>query len=193
MPAAGFPLKRPVGRALIVGSPSARSQPLAAMQALGFECAELDDPYAATAELARRPLVYRALVLSLTSLFREELSLIATLKRRLPHVEVWLTHIDSRQAALAEAMRHGADGLLGEDGALHRIAAGGVPTDASSAKPGVHTAAPVATPDPDPNDPADAPADQQPSDLSTGEPLLSAEELRALLQEEPALPPDGES
>ena len=62
---------------MIVGNPSARSQPLAAMQALGFECAEVDDPYAAVAELHRRPLVYRALVLSLASLFREELGLVA--------------------------------------------------------------------------------------------------------------------
>src|SRR4051794_26697844 len=95
------PLKRPVGKALIVGSPSARSAPLAAMQALGFECAEVENPYAAAAELHRRPLVYRALVLSLASLFKEELALVSALKKRLPHIEIWLTHIEGRQAALA--------------------------------------------------------------------------------------------
>ena len=30
-------------------------------------------------------------------------------------------------------------------------------------------------------------------DMPSGEPVLSADELRALLQEEPSLPPDGES
>ena len=91
------------------------------MQALGYECAEVDDPYAAVTELHRRPLVYRALVLSLASLFREELTLVSSLKKRLPHIEIWLTHIEGRQAALAETMRQGADGLLDEDGVLHRM------------------------------------------------------------------------
>src|SRR5689334_11573877 len=109
-------MKKPVGRALIVGGASARSQPLTAMQALGYECAEVEDPYAAALEPHRRPLVYRALVLSLASLFKEELGIVAALKKRLPDVEIWLTHIEGRQAALAETMRQGADGLLDEDG-----------------------------------------------------------------------------
>ena len=171
-----FPVKRPVGRALIVGNPSSRAQPLAAMQALGFTCAELDDPYAAAAELCKRPLVYRALVLSLASLFREELPVIATLKRRLPHVDIWLTHLEGRQAALAEAMRQGADGLLGEDGALHRTAM----TAPVEPPPQTSTDINAATT-------ADSDADDAISpDLSGTEPVLSAEELRALLQEQPA-------
>jgi hypothetical protein len=188
MVGAGFALKRPVGRALIVGSPSARSQPLAGMQALQYECAELDDPYAAAAELLRRPLVYRALVLSLTSLFREELPLIATIKRRLPHVDIWLTHIVGRQAALAEAMRYGADGLLGEDGALHRMNVGPATADVAAAKPAV-----IAPPESEIVPAADPEAEPAPSpDPLPGEPVLSADELRALLAEEPAFEPDGE-
>ena len=65
---------------------------------------------------------FRGVVLSLQSLYREEIAIVRTLKRRLPHLEVWLAHTDNRQAALAEAMRFGADGLLGDEG-LHRIAA----------------------------------------------------------------------
>ena len=172
MSSAVFPLKRPIGRALIVAGASARAQPLAAMQAQGYDCAEVDDPYAAAAELLRRPLVYRAVVLSLTSLFREELPIVATIKRRLPHVEIWLTHIDARQAALAEAMRLGADGLLGEDGMLHRTAAAG-----ETGKPA-----------PEPHVPP-APSDI-PTPASEGEPVLSAEELKALLQEQPGMPSD---
>jgi len=183
MSGVSFPVKRPVGRALVVGTSSSRSQPLAAMQTLGYTCAEIDDPYAAAAELLKRPLVYRAIVLSLTSLYREELNLIATLKRRLPHLDIWLTHTEGRQAAMAESVRHGADGLLGEDGALHRLLQQTSPQA---------DAAPMA-----------APAEVEPvsqhmvnpvdADMPSGEPVLSADELRALLQEEPSLPPDGET
>jgi hypothetical protein len=70
--------------------------------------------------LCRRPSTYGAFILSLRGVFREELTLIETVKGRFPHVEVWLTDIDGRQSALAEAMRLGAAGLLGADG-LHRV------------------------------------------------------------------------
>jgi hypothetical protein len=189
MAGVSFPVKRPVGRALIVGTVSGRAQPLAAMQALGYECAEVEDPYAAVAEVIRRPLVYRATVLSLTSLYREELAAIATIKRNVPHVDVWLTHIEGRQAALAEAMRLGADGLLAEDG-LHRTAAGVAPP------PLPQFVSPSAEA-PEPESAATAPstdvAHDMDQELSVGEPVLSADELRALLQEQPLLPPDEQT
>ena len=184
MAGVSFPVKRPVGRALVVGTSSLRSQPLAAMQGLGYTCAEIDDPYAAAAELLKRPLVYRAVVLSLTSLYREELNLIATLKRRLPHVDIWLTHTEGRQAAMAEAVRLGADGLLGDDNALHRL---------------LQHPQPQPQTEPAPLPPADVePAAQHmvspiDPDMPSGEPVLSADELRALLQEEPSLPPETET
>jgi hypothetical protein len=186
MSGVSFPVKRPVGRALVVGTSSSRSQPLVAMQALGYTCAEIDEPYAAAAELLKRPLVYRAIVLSLTSLYREELNLIATLKRRLPHLDIWLTHTEGRQAAMAESVRLGADGLLGEDGALHRLL-----QHPQSAQPQGTEAAQMMAADVEPVsqhmvNPVDA-------DMPSGEPVLSADELRALLQEEPSLPPDGET
>ena len=189
MSAVSFPVKRPIGRALVLGTSSSRSQPLAAMQTLGYTCAEIDDPYAAAAELLKRPLVYRAVVLSLTSLYREELTLIATLKRRLPHLDIWLTHTEGRQAAMAEAVRLGADGLLGEDGALHRLlqhpqpqvqADAGQPPAAEVESSSQHIVSAVDL------------------DMPSGEPVLSADELRALLQEEPSsssssFPPETES
>jgi DNA-binding NarL/FixJ family response regulator len=121
-------------------------------------------------ELCRRPLVYRALILSLTSLYKEELAIVQTVKQRFPHVEVWLTQTDGRQASLAESMRLGADGLLSEDG-LHRIAI----TAAADA-------------------PAPAPVmrsnhreeETMEPDIGIGEPVLTADELRALLQEQPS-------
>jgi hypothetical protein len=158
------------------------------MQALGYDCAEVDDPYAAIAELIRQPRAYRAAVLSLPGLHKDELPIVATVKRRLPHVDVWLTHIDGRQAALAEAMRLGADGLLAEDG-LHRMAVAG--GDAIAAP------APAAPAEPAPVEieiagsaPSGSLAHEMEEEMSVGEPVLTAEELRALLQEQPALPPD---
>jgi hypothetical protein len=198
MSGVSLPVTRPSGRALIVGNPSSRADPLGTLQRMGFGCAEMEDPYAAMAELCRRPLVYRALVLSLSSLHREELGIIPGIKRRFPHIDIWLTHTDGRQAAMADAMRLGADGLLSGEG-LHRVAVGSpeaVPfathdpipmplVDATAPQSAEATAQPAA---PGPRQPKPA-AD----DVSTaGEPVLSADELRALLQEQPAPPGPGQ-
>jgi DNA-binding NarL/FixJ family response regulator len=133
---------------------------------------ELDDPYAAMLELCRRPLVYRAVILSLTSLYKEELAVVHTIKQRFPHVEVWLTQTDGRQASLAESMRLGADGLLSEDG-LHRIA---ITAAAEYTAPHAHHEQSQDTRD----------SETMESDMNMGEPVLTADELRALLQEQPA-------
>jgi len=147
-------------------------------------------------ELARRPMVYRAMILSLTGLYKEELQVINATKRRFPHVEVWLTHIEGRGASLAEAMRLGADGLLAEDG-LHRTGAGAFPVETISdaprtplSLPGVAT---VPTLEQLPTAPArDAEFDNT-DDANIAEPVLTADELRALLQEQPAMPPSGDA
>ncbi len=172
MSAVSLPVTRPIGRALIVAGSSSRAQPAAILQQLGYTCAEADDPYTAMLEICRRPLVYRAIILSLTSLYKEELAVVQSIKQRFPHIEVWLTQTDGRQSSLAEAMRLGADGLLSEDG-LHRIAI---------------TAATEVAPPPAPVMRA-ANSDEEESvetEMGIGEPVLTADELRALLQEQPA-------
>ncbi len=166
---------RPMGRALVVASPSSRTPLLASAAKVGFDCGECDDPYTAALELSRRRLVYRAMILSLASLYREELVLISTVKRRMPHVEIWLAHTDGRQAALAEAMRLGAEGLIDDEG-LHRIAAP-MPAIVENQSPPQ-----VVLPPPEP---------QPQPQTSIVEPVLTAEELRALLQDQPAMPPSG--
>lgn len=178
-----LPVSRPTGRALLVSNPSARAAVRETLVRLGFGCAEADDPYAAMAELCRRPLVYRAVILSLAGLYREELSIISAIKRRYPHIELWLAHTDGRQSSLAEAMRLGADGLLDDDG-LHRVA--------------IQSAVQM-----DVQEPVVEPTggremetrliDGTLEDRSNGEPILSADELKALLQEEPVPPPEAES
>ncbi|WP_428937470.1 hypothetical protein [Fontivita pretiosa] len=169
--------------------PSGRAQLVSLLTRLGFDCGECDDPYTAMLELVRRRSVYSALVLSLAGTYREELPLIATVKRRFPQVEVWLAQTDGRPAALVEALRHGADGLIDEEG-LHRIAApaaGQVPVPPapmllSHEPPPVrqhpgHMHATTAAPCEH-----DAQSPTEPTE-SIGEPVLSAEELRALLQD----------
>jgi hypothetical protein len=205
MSGVSLPVTRPSGRALVVGNPASRIEPADTLGRMGFGCAEMEDPYAAMAELCRRPLVYRAVVLSLSSLHREELAFIPGVKRRFPHIDIWLTHTDGRQAALADAMRLGADGLLSGEG-LHRVAVSGMST---SSFPGVDPVpasfkadriqetpetAPESAPDPATAAPTPEPAPRvQPADdaSTSGEPVLSADELRALLQEQPAPPGAG--
>lgn len=169
-------------------------QPATVLARLGFSCAEVDDPYGAMIELCRRPLVYRALILSLAGLYREELAMIESVKQRFPHIEIWLSQTDGRQASLAEAMRLGADGLVADDG-MHRTAIGAPPA-AMSLRAVAPQARNEANGESHEESHADEPAarsaeehDEHESDLA--EPVLTADELRALLQDQPSIPPGG--
>jgi hypothetical protein len=196
MSGVSLPVTRASGRALVVGNPASRAEPADTLQRMGYGCSGMDDPYAAMAELCRRPLVYRALVLSMASLHREELGIIPGVKRRFPHIDIWLTHTDGRQAAMADAMRLGADGLLSGEG-LHRVAVPG-PGGGAAPFPGTE-AAPLPLQPERVADRGEAhteqtsgPAPQAADDAAgSGEPVLSADELRALLQEQPAPPGAG--
>lgn len=191
MSAVSLPVTRPVGRALVVAHASGRASLVEMLGRLGFESGECEDPYSAALELTRRRLGYRALILSLASLFREELGIIATVKRRFPHIEIWLTHTDGRQALLAEAMRLGADGLLDDEG-LHRIAA--APSHEGTGYHPMTTLAPSAPfQDSVTEDPQEENSESSSLDSSdpVGEPVLTADELRALLQDQPVMPPSG--
>lgn len=175
-------MSTPNGRVLVVGAPACRAHARTALARLPFEFAAVDDPYAAAMELSRRPLAYRAVVLCLNSVFREELGLITLIKQQIRHVDVYLSQTDGRQAAIVDATRRGADGILGDDG-LHRFDG---PSSRDSAR-----LQPI-EPSPPRNEPL---KDGHPGDAdladeaSTGEAVLTAEELRALLQEQPSLPP----
>jgi hypothetical protein len=170
--------EKPAGRMLVVGSAGVRAVPVHVLKTAGYATAEAEDPYAAMAELCERPGAYSGLVLSLNGLYREELQMISAVKRRLPEVEVWLSHTDGRPAALAEALRLGADGLLSEEG-LHRMAAPPPARPAPPAPAAPMTRVEIAAPRPAPEEPVETPS---------AEPVLTAEELRALLQEIPAKP-----
>ena len=175
MSAVSLPVNRPVGRALVVAAPGARLETTRILAQLGYESVESDDPYTAFVELCRNRLAYNAVILGLSSLYREELAIIAAVKRRFPHLEIWLTQTDGRQAALADGVRLGADGLLAEDG-LHRVAA--EPVESTDASPSEREKSVESMSD-----------DFGGDDAGLGEPVLSADELRALLQEQPVNPP----
>lgn len=173
MSGVSLPVTRSPGRTLIVGQPALRIVPTMALHKQGYVCTEVDEPYDAMVTLCRKPLFYSAVILSVNSLYREELLIISSIKRRFSHVDIWLSDTDGRQAALAEAMRLGADGLLADDG-LHRIAAAPSHPDDAESLPALANPAP-------PDDPPDPPTPRGES----ADPLLTAEELRALLQESP--------
>jgi hypothetical protein len=173
-----LPVTRPTGRAIIVGQPACRSAPAATLGRLGFACTEVDDPYDAMVQLCKKPLSFSTLILSLNSLYREELAIITSVKQRFSHVEIWLTDTEGRSSALSEALHRGADGSVAPDG-LHRLAATSAapppplsPAPAPRRTPATVAAAPAAAPAPEPAEAA-------------GDPLLTAEELRALLQDSP--------
>jgi hypothetical protein len=171
-----LPVDRPTGRALLVAGAGNSARPLENLKNLGFSCTLFDDPYAAMTELCRRPLVYRALILSLASLYREELTIIPAVKSRFPHVELWLTHTDGRQAALAEAMRLGADGLLSDDG-LHRVA-GASPSVAPAPTETVEESGEIHS------------ETEESTESGSAEPILTNDELRALLHEQSSVAPE---
>jgi hypothetical protein len=178
---------KPAGHALIVGAESLRGTAKKVLTSLSYEIDERDDPYAAMLELCRRPLVYRAMVLSLQGLYRDELTIISTIRRRFPHVSIWLTHTDGRQAALAEAMRLGAEALVAEDGIHSFNDAGGIGPQAPLPKPTQFRPAPAQAelpPSPGARSDAAEPAEPRVSQNNSGEPVLSADELRALLAED---------
>lgn len=188
-------LPKTSGHALLVGGDTCCQQPRRVLEAIGYHADQTADPYAAMLELCRRPLVYRAMVLSLQSLYREELSVITTVRRRFPHVSIWLAHTDGRQAALAEAMRLGAEALIGEGG-IHTLA--DAPAVPPAPRPLTFHRAPAATPAEEiadaehqqfetlareqaENDDHGSDSAAKAAALRETEPVLSAAELQALL------------
>ena len=165
------------GHALIVGGDACRPQPCQVLQSIGYETDERPDPYSALLELCARPLVYRALVLSLQSLYRDELAIITTVRQRFPHISVWLAHTDGRAATLVEAMKLGAEALVSLNG-VHSLG-----EDSDHPQPAKSmTFRPV--PAEEQIEPAAKPEAPEPPARPAGrgqEPVLTADELHALL------------
>src|SRR5688572_12142475 len=127
-PSLDRPAPAPNGRALVVADVSREPALGEAMEQVGFASEFVRDPYAAMLELSRRPLAFRALLLSLASLHPHELAIIEVAKRRFPHLEVLMADVAGRSAGLAEAVRLGADAVL-EGRRLHRVHSPARPSD----------------------------------------------------------------
>jgi hypothetical protein len=180
-------MTRPTGRSLLIGGPAAGPEPLATLRRLGYTCVEVDDPYSAMAMLAVQPLSFSSIVLSLNTLFKDELQLIAVVKKRFPNIEIWVARFEGRQAVVEEAMRLGADGFLNGDGLYGRPSRAAPAQPSRPQPPAAQTPRPAATQPASAAaaDTADALGSSQASDYSFSEPILSADELRALLDDPP--------
>ena len=152
-PASAAPPPAPNGQALVVANAAAAIPLMQTLERIGYRSSVAPDPYVAALELVRRPLVFRALVLSLATVYPEELELIDMIKRACPHIEVFLADSDGRPSAVEDATRRGAAALLTQD-RLHRLGDAGARTPAQPPRP---------------------------AEPATIEGVLSAEELRALL------------
>ena len=143
----------PNGQALVVANSDADAVITQALERIGYSSSVAPDPYAAAVEVVRRPLVFRAVVLSLAALYPEEVRLIDLIKQRFGHMEVFLADTVGRTGAVAEATRSGADAILVGD---HLQRLGAV---------------------------ASGPARQAPREQrATIEGVLSADEIKALLE-----------
>jgi hypothetical protein len=154
-------------RAVVVASQTSQTELRTALDRLGYDTTCFDDPYSAYAFALSHAVGLRAFVVSLQSLYREELAVLASVGDRLPHLDRVVTHVQARQVSLAEAIRHGATTLLDDQG-LHPL------DGAEPARPPV--VAPAAAAEPA----RTGSRDPEPGDF---DPLLSAEELRALLHD----------
>jgi len=182
MLSATLPIPKSTGHAMIVGAALSDSGAGEVLNQMGYEVDFRDDPYAAMLELCRRPLVFRTLVLSLAATYRDELSIIATVRRRFPHLTVWVMHTDGRQAALAEAMRLGAEAILTDD-AVYPFT-DDVPAMPAVNKPLQFRPVPVQNDAPPEKYVAATATAEYDRHYVSNEPVLSADELRALLGDE---------
>lgn len=173
------------GHALVACGEAAAPALSIELESLGFRVTLAADPYHLLLQLLDEPLVYDAVVLSLPAIYRDELAIIRTIRERVAHVEVLLAHVDGRHAMLAEAMRLGATGLLDAEG-IHRLA----PVHAPFAPAPTRA---ESVPDRNENAPAVS-SETEEADVTAstddGEPILTVDELRALLAEHPASPPN---
>ena len=93
------------------------------LQQLGLECHAVSDPYSAMTELLAAKANFRGVVLSLQSLYREEIAIVRTLKRRLPHA-ITLAHPEC-----PANIREHSDFVGGTEAMLQYVAGFKEPTD----------------------------------------------------------------
>lgn len=177
-------------RVAVVGSGEVLARVLGQLHTMGAGCIALEDPYRAAADIARRHDRYDAVVIALPCLYAEELPLIATLRRLAPTARIILAAADQHVSMLAAAMRFGASAVLTAQGIELLAASESLEPNPAvagqSSTPLSPRAAEVETqrePEAEPVAEADQATDDEDA-FNGGHPLLSAEELHALLHDE---------
>jgi hypothetical protein len=91
-------------RCLLIEGDQAAPELAAVAHSRGWQIDAQPDPYAAMLALARRPLVYRGLLLALDALYPTELTILRAVGHRYPHVERLVCRGTPTQLAEAEAL-----------------------------------------------------------------------------------------
>lgn len=196
----------------VVGDGDALARTLGTLHRLGAQCAVLEDVYHAASELSRRPGAFGAVVLVAPCLYPEEVAAIPALRACSPGLKVVLASAEQHLSLLAAALRAGCVGVLTDAGieVMNRPAPVEVPAaslrteppagPARAAEP-VRPVAPARAPEPglperlllddehplpaDTTDAHDHPDDaDDPFEFPSHEPLITAEELHALLRDD---------
>lgn len=176
----------------VVGQGDVLARVLGQLHRLGAACVVLDDPYHAAAEIGHRPGSYAALVLCLPCCYTDELPVITAVCRCSPTTRVLVAAADQHVSMLTAALRLGAVGVLTGQG-VEWIGVLPTPTPAALVAENAETAAlaepaeaetTVETPA-EVTDEATDDMDDADSEIAPIEPVLTAEELHALLHDEP--------
>lgn len=180
-------------RVAVIGSGEVLARVLGQLHRLGAECVVLDDPYQAVAALTQRPGAYPAAVFVLPSIYPDELPAISAILKHSPGTRVVVAAAEQQVSSLAAALRLGASGVLTEHG-IEAFAGQDAPpfsptnstpsTQPSTALPPENEESTLATADDAHHPTAHQPHDDHHSDYEPTDPILTADELHALLHDD---------
>jgi hypothetical protein len=179
----------------------------------GIAATSVSDPYAAMLLIAANPRGWQMIVLNLQQMFDAELAVLSAVRAVAPDCRVAVTRADGRPALLARALRLGLDGIFTGTAiewftppppTTPQASARSTPVTAVALEPTAATppgqmarqsapeTKPVITANEDLNDdPTDQTALRSVAEIDLDEPLLTAEELKALLSDHGIRPAAG--
>lgn len=182
-------------RVAVIGAGEVLPRVLGQLHRLGAACVVLDDPYRAIAEMARRPGSYPVAVFVLPSIYPNELPAIAAILRHSPGTRVVLAAAEQQVALLAAALRLGASGVVTEEGiesfGTSEREPAPPPSIVPARPPAVMHAPPARVVEAKPPSPAlqeeveaEEPEPEHEQDMDVQDPILTADELHALLHDD---------
>lgn len=170
----GSPTHPPTsGRVALIAGPTTRDQHAETLMRAGYDVYGFDDPYDAMLAICRKPLVFRAVTLSLQGIYLQELAIIPVISRRYPHMRLVACDTHGRRAAFDRARELGVTDQL-DGGGIRPV------ENAKKRDPGTVRLSNASTDLPMPPGLTSAEAAALAEPIDDG-PLLTPEELRALL------------